>query len=57
MKYKIDKDYLYIQTSDKEIRAIPLDSLSNDDLGETVRELAVKGQYSEDIKIEWKIRK
>lgn len=58
MKYLLTKDMLYIQTKENQIRGIPLDSMSNDELGEQIKYLAFVGaEYDKDMSIEWRIKK
>jgi hypothetical protein len=56
MKYFLTKNWLYIQHDEHSLQGIPIDNLSNDELGEKIRELAETGaEYDKDIHIDWKI--
>jgi hypothetical protein len=57
MKYFLTKDYLYIEERGV-IRGIPLKHLSNDELGEKIRELVSTGaEYNEKLHLTLKVKK
>ena len=50
-KFKLDKTILYIQEDKDTIHGIPLETLTDDELGKTIRELAKNGDNVENISL------